>query len=157
MERVQRLLLLLLIAAVPAVAAPAFFAAAPRLCFTAGSVTYQLSPAATAPDYRVRIDNRAPHPDLRIAVVDRAEAADFALVDDVAPDTSPCRSAGLRKTVRLVPADAPADLTIRLTRAGEGADLTLFVHSARVSQEDAAALFALMRHAEGPARLADYR
>jgi hypothetical protein len=157
MAQVQRLLLLLLIVAVPAVAAPPFFASTPRLCFTAGSVTYQLSPAAASPDYRVRINNRATHPDMRIALVDRAETADFALADDIATDATPCHTAGLLKTIKIVPAEQPADLTISLTRATEGADLTLFVHSARVSDEDAAALFALMRHAENTPRVADYR
>jgi len=47
MDRIQKSLILLMVAAMPA-AAPPFFAAAPALCFTSGSVTYQLAPAAAA-------------------------------------------------------------------------------------------------------------
>jgi hypothetical protein len=42
----------------------------------------------------------------------------------------------------------PADLTISLSPTAAGTDFTLFVHSARASHEDAAALFALMRQVE---------
>ena len=67
--------------ALPAAAAP-FLTASPDLCFTAGSVTYRLSANAPRPTTGSRIDNQAPHPDLRVRLVDRVEAADFALTDD---------------------------------------------------------------------------
>ncbi|SRR5581483_11899064 len=146
MERLKKTLILLFVAGIPA-AAPPFLAASPELCFTAGSTTYQLSPRAAAPDYRVRIDNAASHPDLRVRMVDRPETADFVLVDDGGTSAaSACRTDGLRKTVRLV--SGAADITIGLARDAQGdqADFTLYVHSARVRHEDAAALFALMRH-----------
>src|SRR5262249_28090 len=157
MERLPKILLLLPIAAIPAVAAPPFFAAAPRLCITAGPVTYQLSAAAAAPNYRVRIDNRAPRPDLRVAVIDRVETADFAFADDVAADWSACRTAGPLRTIKVVGANDPADLTISPGRAAENADFTVFVHSTRVRQEDAAALFALMHRAQATDRIARFR
>ncbi len=114
-------------------------------------MTYQLS-SAPFPDYRVAIDNQAPHPDLRVRLVNRVEAADFALTDDAgAMVGSGCKSAGPIKTIGIVPAGAPSDLTIAVSPArsshsqGEGPDFTLYVHSARVSHFDAAALFALVR------------
>ena len=153
MERLHKSLILLLVAGIPA-GAPSFFAASPDLCFTAGSVTYRLSQATSTPDFRVRIDNAAAHPDLLVQLVDRAEIADFVLVDDPAASAgSGCNSAGERKTVKIVP--GPADLTIALTRAAENADFKLFVHSARVTHQDAAALYALMRHAETNTAVAD--
>lgn len=148
MDRVRNIVILLLVAAIPA-AAPPFFASTPELCFTAGTTTYRLSPNATAADYRVRIDNEAAHPDLRVGLVDNAETADFALADDAATLAgNACRSAGALRSVAVAAPDQPADLTIRLTPSPAGADFTLFVHSARVSHQGAAALFALMRHAE---------
>jgi hypothetical protein len=147
MNRVRNSLILLLVAGIPA-AAPRFFAAAPELCFTAGPVTYEFAPGAPAPDYRVRIDNSAARPDFRIGLVDDAELADFSLVDDIAgANSNACPSAGLRKTVRLVPAGQAADVTISVSRAADAADFKLFVYSARVTHQDAAALFALMQHA----------
>jgi len=142
MERLHKTLILLFVAGIPA-AAPPFFASPPGLCFTAGSTTYQLAPTAASPDLRVRIDNGAAQPDLRIRIVDTVETADFALVDDVG-SADACRSDGLRKTVKVVGHGA-ADVTIALSREAADADLTLFVHSARVGHRDAAALFAAMR------------
>jgi hypothetical protein len=146
MEKVRKTLILLLVAGIPA-AAP-FFASTPELCFTAGSVTYRLVPGASAADYTVAIDNRAPHPDLRIGLTDQAATADFALTDDagsLAGDA--CKSAGRIRTVRIAPPDQPADITVSVSRDAADADFTLYVHSARVNHFDAAALFALMRHA----------
>lgn len=157
MDRVRNIVILLMVAAIPA-AAPPFFAAAPELCFTAGSTTYRLAAGAAAADYRVRIDNSAAHPDLRVGLVDNVESADFALVDDAATLAgNACRTAGVLKTVTVVPADQQAAVTISLTRAPQGSDFTLFVHSARVSHQDAAALFALMRHESAPRLAAAHR
>jgi hypothetical protein len=145
---------LLCIAALPA-AAGSFLKSSPELCFTAGSVTYRLSSDARSPDYRVAVDNNAAHPDLRVRLVDRVETADFALTDDAGATTgSACRTAGTVKTIRVVAAGMPADLTIAVSRPHQAdeADFALFVHSARVSHFDAAALFALVRQpARGPA------
>jgi hypothetical protein len=157
MERVRKSLILLLMAGLPAAALP-FFGTSHDLCFTAGSVTYQLSPAASAPDYRVRIDNQAPRPDLRVRLVDHAELADFSLVDDAGgPAGSGCPTAGLLRTVKIVPADNASDVTILVSRDVSDADFALFVHSARVTHQDAAALFALMRHVDKTNKVAAYR
>jgi hypothetical protein len=156
MERLRKTLILLMVVGIPA-AAPPFFASSSDLCFTSGSVTYRLAPEAASPDYRVRIDNSAARPDLRIRLVDDAETADFALVDDVGGGGDACRSAGLIKTVKLVPAESASELTISVAREAGAADLKLFVHSSRVGHFDAAALYAAMRRADGLARIAANR
>jgi hypothetical protein len=146
MDKLRNTVLLLGVAGIAAATAP-FLTVSPDLCFTSGSVTYQLS-SAPFPDYRVAIDNQAPHPDLRVRLVNRVEAADFALTDDAgAMVGSGCKSAGSIKTIGIVPAGAPSDLTIAVSShsQGEGPDFTLYVHSARISHVDAAALFALVR------------
>jgi hypothetical protein len=147
MNRFRNTCIVLFVAAIPAAAPP--FSAAPGLCFTAGSITYRLSAGAAAPDYRVRIDNGAAKPDVRVGLVDDAEVADFALVDDGAnANADACAGAGVLRTVQVVAAGQPADLTISLSRDADQADFTLYVHSARLSHADAAALFALMRRIE---------
>ena len=159
MDRLRKTFVLLCMAAFPAAAAQ-FLTASPDLCFTAGSVTYRLSPDASSPDYRIAIDNDAAHPDLRVRLVDRVETADFALTDDAGAMTgSACKTAGTVKTIRIVATGTPSDLTIAISRPpqSDDADFALYVHSARVSHFDAAALFALVRQpTRGPAGAADH-
>ena len=107
MSRIWSALILLVCVGVPvglyfatAPASPpgASVAAASNLCFTAGAVTYQVSPDAAA-DFRVKIDDA--RPDLRIALVDGVETADFALVDGVGGFDA-CESTHRLKTVGIV-------------------------------------------------------
>jgi len=156
--RLRKSLFLLLLASVPAAAALPFFGNSPHeLCFTAGSVTYRLSPAATAPDYRVRIDNSVAHPDLRVQLVDEAEIADYALVDDMGDATgNSCATAGRLRTVKIVSGDAASDVVISVSQNAADPDFTLFVHSARATHQEAAALFALMRRVRNPGKVASF-
>jgi len=160
MDKLRKTLALLCLAAIPAAAVP-FLTTSPDLCFTAGSLTYRLSSTAQSPDYRVAIDNDAPRPDLRVRLVDRVDTADFALTDDAGAMTgNACKAAGAIKTIRTVPAGTPADVTIAVARQQapsdpDQGDFALYVHSARVSHFDAAALFALVRQAPGHDRALD--
>jgi len=148
MDQLQKILILLMVAGIPAAASP-FSASSPDLCLAVGSLTYRVSPGAAAADVRVRIAPRAAQPDLRIALVDGIESADFALVDDVGTaGQSACASAGPVKTVRVVSDAGPADITLSLSRDDPDADLRLFVHSVRFGHRQAAALFAAMRRDE---------
>jgi hypothetical protein len=153
MERFTKIIILLMIATIPA-AAPRDFAASPGLCFNAGSTTFQLAPVASAPDYRVRFVPQQSNPDLRVQLVDHVEIADFALVDDFAPmPGNPCRSAGRIGTIRIVGDEAPADVSISLSR--EQAEYKLFVQSARFGHRDAAALFAALLQDRTAQQLSD--
>src|SRR5262245_24746339 len=157
MERFRKSLMLLLVVGIAAATLP-FFESSRDLCFTAGSVTYRLSPGAATPDFRVRIDNRDPNPDLRVRLVDRADLADFSLVDDVgAPARDVCATAGDLRTVKVVKADDIGDVTINVGRELHEAAFTLFVHSTRVTHYDAAALFALVQHVQARQRFAFHR
>jgi hypothetical protein len=148
MDTLRKALILLLVFGIPA-AAPPFFAKSPELCFTSGTATYRLAPDAITADYTVAIDNSAEFPDLRIRLVDQVASADFAITDDAGMlPGDPCRGAGALKTVRLVPRGARADITIGVTHASLDADLTLYVHSARLDHFQAAALLALIRHVD---------
>jgi hypothetical protein len=91
MERFTKVIILLMIATIPA-AAPRDFATVPNLCFNAGSTTFQFSPSPSAPDYRVKFVAAETKPDMRVQLVDEVTNADFALLDDIEPlPGSACR------------------------------------------------------------------
>jgi hypothetical protein len=123
-------------------------------CFASGSSTYQIVANAAAPDYRIRIDSVAAHPDLRMQLVDRAEHADFVLVDDFSGESSTCKSSTPVRTVTLDGVAAKPDVTVHLSADAKGADYRLYVRSARFSQQDAAALLAAMWKADQRHKLA---
>jgi hypothetical protein len=148
-NRIRNVLILTAGLAVPA-AIHAMNAAPKRPhCFASGASTYQIVANAPTPDYRIRIDSRSAHPDLRMQLVDRAEHADFVLVDDFS-DSEPrtCQSSTPIRTVTLDGATGKPDVTVHLSADAKGADYRLYVHSARFSQQDAAALLAAMWQAD---------
>jgi hypothetical protein len=161
MSRIWSALILLVCVGVPvglyvATAPASPHAVAPlaaNLCFTAGSVTYQVSPDAAA-DFRVKIDDA--RPDLRIALIDGVETADFALVDGVGGFDA-CESTHRLKTVGIVGEASAADVTMSLSREPADADLRLYVHSAHLRPSDVAALVAVIRLQQRSRQLAEVR
>jgi hypothetical protein len=153
-NRIQKSLLLVAGLALPA-AAHSAFAPKDAACFASGAATYQIANDAASPDFRIRIDGDAPSPDLRMRLVDRPEIADFVLVDDFsAGQTGACRSSTRIKTVKLDAETASPDVTVTLSAGAGKADYTLYVHSVRFSQQDAAALLAALWKAEKRRELA---
>jgi hypothetical protein len=143
MKRAHVISLMALAVAVPAATAGSFFAssASPaKPCFASGAAAYELSGSADA-DYTVRIDNAAANPSVRMQLVDDPAAADFVMVDD-GDATQACTGASSLKTVRVDPAALAPDLTVTLSRAD--ADYKVYVRSAAFSEQDAAALFAVI-------------
>jgi hypothetical protein len=142
MKRAHMISLMAFVIAVPAAAAGSYFSSSTpdaKPCFVAGNATYKLS-ATGAADYTVRIDNAAPSPNLRLQLVDDPAAADFVMVDD--GDAAQACAAGALTTVRIDPAAQQPDLTVTLSRTD--ADYKVFVRSANFSEQDAAALFAVI-------------
>ncbi|MEP7030114.1 MAG: hypothetical protein ABI830_04195 [Pseudolabrys sp.] len=146
MKRANIISLFVLIVGVPAATAGSFFASGDKAanekpCFNTGATGYQLSTAKTATaDTTVRIDNAAANPSLRLQIVDDPAAADFVLVDD--GDTGDACGAGSIVNVHIDPAADHPDLTVVLSRAP--ADTKIYVRSAHYSEQDAAALFAVI-------------
>lgn len=140
MRRTHFISLMALIVAVPAATAGSFFSSRVKPCFVAGNTGYELSGAASA-TYTVRIDNAAAHPSLRMQVVGDPAAADFVLVDD-GDATKACENMATIESIHLDPAADKADLTVVLSRAP--ADYKIYVKSAHYSEQDAAALFAVI-------------
>lgn len=139
MNRITAATILGLIAAVPAGAAGVYFGAAPDTtpCFSAPTGAFRITDKAA--DYTVRIDNAATSPSLRLQAVDDPAIADFVLVDDGAIS---CPSGTVTKSVRIDPAAAMPDMIVALTH--EPADKKIFVKSARFTEQDGAALFAVI-------------
>jgi fructose-specific component phosphotransferase system IIB-like protein len=142
MTRTHAIALLALAVAIPAAAAAAtsYFAAsaAPLPCFVAGNAAYRVTGAPTA-DYTVRVDTDAANPALRLQLVDDPAEADFVLVDDsVATDACPAAVTN----IRIDSAAATPDLTVSLSRAP--AERKVYVNSTAFSEDDAAALVAVM-------------
>ena len=140
MKRTHIAALLVLIVAVPAATAGSFFSLSAKPCFIDGAAGYRISDSASA-NFTVRIDNTAAQPNLRMQLVDDCAAADFVLVDD-GDAVNACTGATAIKSIRLDPAAANADLTVNLSRAP--AAYKIYVRSASFSQQDAAALFAVI-------------
>lgn len=139
MNRITVAAVLGLTAAVPAGAAGVYFSTSLNTapCFAAPTAAYRISDNAA--DYTVRIDNAAAKPSVRLQVVDDPATADFVLVDDGA---AACENTTAVKDVRIDPAAALPDVTVALSRAP--GDAKIYVKSARFSEQDAAALFAVI-------------
>jgi hypothetical protein len=143
MKRAHVISLMALAVAVPAATAGSFFsssASPAKPCFATGNAAYELS-GSNAADYTVRVDNAAANPSVRLQLVDDPAAADFVMVDD-GDATQACTGAGSLKTVRIDPTALTPDLTVALSRAD--ADYKVYVRSASFSEQDAAALFAVI-------------
>jgi hypothetical protein len=141
--------LIALIAAVPAATAGSLLSSSDeKLCFVAGDAGYVLSGTksdtksdAISATHIVRIDNAAARPSLRMQLVDDPAEADFMLVDDGSVDKT-CASATTIDSIRIDAKAARPELTVALSRAP--ADLNIYVRSAHYTEQDAAALFAVM-------------
>jgi hypothetical protein len=146
-DRTQKILLGLCLLALPALApaAQSYFRTPASLCLISGGATYRVVQAATAPSYRIRIDNSTAAPDLRMQPVDRPEIADLVLADEFdQPERAGCRSLRGVRTVLLDTGERPADVTVRLAADEPAPDYRIYVRSLRHSQDEAAALLAAM-------------
>jgi hypothetical protein len=145
MNRLQKSLMLIAAIAVPAAAHSTFAPAPENLCFASGATTYRIAHNAAAPDFRIKIADASAGSDLRMQLVDRAEIADFVLVDDFSGNEPvSCRSSTPIRTVTLDTDTAKPDVTVNLSTDAANADYKIYVHSVRYSQQDAAALLAAM-------------
>jgi len=143
MKRAHIISLMTLVVAVPAATAGSYLSsgsARATPCFAASNATYKLSGDAAA-DFTVRIDNAASSPSLRMQIVDDPAAADFVLVDD-GDATQACKAAASIKTIHIDPTATEPDVTVALTHTA--ADYKVFVKSSNFSEQDAAALFAVI-------------
>ncbi len=145
MRRLHIGLLLVAVAAIPAVAAGAYYkigskTAVEKPCFIAGNAGYKLSAHGDA-RHIVRIDNQAALPHLRMQLVNDPAAADFVLVDDSDASIA-CKGVSVVESIRIDPAAAKPDLIVAVSR--EAADYKIYLHSNNYNEQDAAALAAVI-------------
>ena len=149
MDRIRKTLVLVAVIAVPA-AAHSTFSPAPNLCIASGTATYRLAPTAASPDFRVRIELAAQHPDLRIQLTDSPEMADFVIADDfsASSESTACRTTIPAKTVKVDAETQTPDIVVNLAADMADPDYRVYVRSVRHSSQDAAALLAVMWKAQ---------
>ena len=141
MRRPRIVALMVLIVAVPAATAGTLLSSSgSKPCFIAGNAIYAFSGAKSA-THTVRIDSNAANPSLRIQLVDDPAQADFVLVDDTNAGKS-CASEDAIESIRIDAAAAEPVLTVTLSRAP--ADHKIYVHPTNYSEQDPAALFAVI-------------
>ena len=88
---------------------------------------------------------------MRVQIVDRPEAADFAVVDDAqTPDTNSCEVTASTRFIAVTAAASASTPVIYLSQAA-GADYRIYVKSRTFTVQDAAALVVAAHRA--PARL----
>jgi hypothetical protein len=111
-----------------------------RPCISIGEATLQIATAPWQPQAHVSFTGDPALATVRVQVVDSAEAADFAVVDDV--DTAEPGACSASVTTRFIGiADTPtaSDPVIYLSDHGN-ADYRVFVKSRSFTARDAAAL-----------------
>jgi hypothetical protein len=143
MIRNHMVVLMALVLAVPAAAASAgfFSASRPEPCLQTGGGAYQIS-GDTSANYTVRVDGDTAHADLHIQIVDDPASADFDLVDD--GDADACRDVGTIRSIRVDPTAAKPDMTVALSNRATEGGYKIYVRSASFSEQDTAALFAVI-------------
>jgi hypothetical protein len=145
MRRIHFVSMMALVIAIPAAAAGSYFASGNQVsiekpCFVAGNTGYRLA-AGRGAAHVVRIDNAAANPSLRLQQVDDPAAADFVLVDD-GDIAGACAGVSIIETIRIDATAAKPDLTVALSR--EPAAYKIYLHSATYTEQDAAALAAVI-------------
>ncbi|MDI1267002.1 MAG: hypothetical protein PS018_27435 [bacterium] len=132
-----------ILASVIPLAIAAFFArgelvAGSRPCIEVAGTSVQIAPLAWQAHRHVGFTTNPANANVRVQVSDNAEAADFAVIDDV--DTAEAASCtGTAQLVAISRNPSPSDPLIYLSQEGP-ADYSIFVASKSFSLLDAAAL-----------------
>jgi hypothetical protein len=115
---------------------------APQACMTIANASYQL--VSGRGDIRLHMSAATESSDIVIGLAATPDEADFVFVDDGAPPTCGAR-AGVR---RVSIGETAPDLTVAVTSEEASAHYRIYVRSASVTPEAAAAVFAASRSAE---------
>lgn len=131
--------------------AVAFVISAESSCRGPDVYSYHFSETAILPDYNVKVSETAMLPDLTINLVSSPRLADLILVDadllgTVDPDMRMCSSASALSGVVIKVTDSALlpDIAVKLSETAYLSDYSLFVRSEQLSNEQAAALFAVI-------------
>jgi hypothetical protein len=112
----------------------------PRPCIETGGTSVKIATAPWHADLHVAFTEDPAAATVRVQIVDSAETADFAVVDDVdGADANACEANPAMRLVALAAHPSASQPIIYLSADG-GADYRVFVRSKRFSARDAAAL-----------------
>lgn len=134
----------ILASAVPLVLAAAIaggeFSPGERPCISFGETTLQIATAPWQNQFHVSFTADPRAATVRVQIVDRAELADFAVIDDIdTAEADSCSARGAASFVSIAEHPNGADPVIYLSAEG-GANYRVFVQSRKFTAQDAAAL-----------------
>lgn len=134
-----------ILASVVPLAIAAFFArdglfGASRPCIAVADTSVQLTSMPWQSSLHVSFTSNPARATVRVQIIDRAEAADFAVIDDIdTAEGSACHASQPPQLVSISRSLSTSDPVIYLTQDGP-ADYRIFVQSKTFSTLDAAAL-----------------
>jgi hypothetical protein len=112
----------------------------PRPCIETGGMSVQIATAPWHADLHVGFTDDPATATVRVQIVESAEIADFAVVDDAdSADANACEANPAMRLVAVAAYPSASQPIIYLSRDG-GADYRIFVRSKTFSARDAAAL-----------------
>jgi hypothetical protein len=115
-------------------------AAAARPCIIVGETSVQIAPAPWQAQRNVSFTDDPALATVRVQIVDGAEAADFAYVDDIdSAEASACDVTAATRFIGIAASPSAADPVIYLSQDGN-ADYRIFVRSKHFTAREAAAL-----------------
>jgi hypothetical protein len=146
----------ILASAVPLIAAAIFargeFSATPRACIAIGDGSVQIASVPWHADLHVAFTDDPAAATVRVRLADSAEAADFAVVDDIdSAEVSACAANAATRLIAISATPSVSGPIIYLAPDGP-ADYRIFVRSKTFTVRDAAAL--IVGAGEGHGRLA---
>ena len=121
------------------------FLTGPRACIEIAGTSVQIAALSWQADRHVSFTNDPSRATVRVQISDNAEAADFAVIDDVETvEADACESHAPPQLVAISRDPSPADPVIYLSRDGP-ADYRIFVSSNSFTLREAAALIVTAR------------
>jgi hypothetical protein len=146
----------ILASAVPLIVAAVFaggeLVPGPRPCIAIGDASVLLTPLPWHADLHVAFTDDPTLATVRVQMSDSAEAADFAVVDDIdSPEASACEATPATRFISISANPGASGAVIYLSKDGP-ADYRIFVRSKSFSARDAAAL--IVGAGDGHRRLA---
>ncbi|MCP4621608.1 MAG: hypothetical protein GY844_34830 [Bradyrhizobium sp.] len=121
-----------------------------RPCVAVADTSVQLASLPWQSSLHVSFTTNPAKATVRVQIIDRAEAADFAVIDDIGTtEGSACQASAPPQLVSISKSFSASDPVIYLTRDGP-ADYRIFVQSKTFSMLDAAALIVGARGGRHP-------
>jgi hypothetical protein len=125
---------------IAAVLARSELAPAARPCIALGETSVQMASGPWQAHLNVSFTDDPARATVRVQLVDGAEAADFAVVDDIdSTEANACVATAATRFVAIAAFPSGADPVIYLSQGGN-ADYRIFVRSRRFTSREAAAL-----------------